>query len=232
MKFLAVFISVFFVLQAQALNRGEVFNPSFLPRAIDWQGEPALGGEVLENPLKERAKLNSPPPAAVSHVVLFEDRKPVCVANAVGRPELVPPFMKVAGQEPETSTSVDLPPCDDLQLSILSNKASQALLINGEEPVQVAAEPFLVTMTSLCLYGAIGGIGAQAVRYSLDSQSPFTSSSLAIGVAGTGTVVGTPFLSAMHVHFLNPGGMTWLGGFSITGLCGLWAYHAIGYLTN
>ena len=79
----------------RALNRAEVFNPS-LPRAIDLAGEPVLGGEVLENPLTEgRAKLNSKSPAAVSHVVLFEDKKPVCVADAVGRPELVPPFMKV-----------------------------------------------------------------------------------------------------------------------------------------
>ena len=167
--------------------------------------------------------------SAVSHVVLFEDRKPVCVADAVGRPGLVPPFMKVTtGKPPGASGSVvDLPPCDDFQLSVLKDKASEALLINGEEPVQVAELGTLLAAGVLCTSGFVASVGVRALKSKINhteqegvsvNWSGDTVSALFIATAPAviGVIVAFPEFSL-------------LTGLPVMGLCGLGAYHVAGY---
>ena len=231
MKFLIVFISVLFLLQVQALNKADGFNHSLPPVEFNLVQESMSELQEVLLPA-ERAKLNSNSPSAVSHVVLFEDRKPVCVADAVGRPELVPPFMKVTtGKPPEASGSVvDLPPCDNFQLSVLRGRASEALLINGEEPVQVAELGTLLAAGALCAAGVAAG---GAARFLKNHSINHTEQGISVDVSlssFTALLMGVP-PAVVATAIMRPE-FSFLTGLPILGFCGLGTYHVAGYFTG
>ncbi len=225
-------LSVWFVFQTQALNKKEVFNHPLPAEALDFhfneEAAPVIGEAGSEvNELKSAwAKLNSPKEnREVSHVVLFEEGKPVCVANAVRRPELVPHFMKVKAQDSEAA-ALPLPACDDFQLSVLEAKAQEALLINGKEPVQMAA--FMESML-LCTLGGAGSIGAVVLEDAAESSfSKHSKVDITVAVFGTAIAPVGSFVALKY--FSEFAAFSYLRGFSIVGLCGLGIYSGVKYL--
>ncbi len=174
----------------------------------------------------ELAKINSKTNPAISYAVLFENKKPVCVTDVVGRPELVPKFMEVKDQKATKISGINLPPCEDFQLSVLKAKAHHALLINGDEPVQVAS-PVLFPALVLCLFGSASGVGIKMTESGVE-KGGWLSGEAAAGVfvsSGLGYATGM---------ILKEGGFAFsrFMGLSIAGLCGIGTYYAVGYFMD
>ena len=92
---------------------------------------------------------NKKPNKKASHVVLFRNNNPLCIASAVDHPKLVPPRLNTT----QTNHSINLPKCNVRTVVEFENKIQQAVLITDKrDGIQVAGAPIVVA--GICLANA------------------------------------------------------------------------------
>lgn len=136
-----------------------------------------------------------------------KDGKPVCRADLLKHPKLVPNFAKpstdkMVHQTNQTkrklaSTKFNLPSCPNKYLTLLKKTATKNVLINGDKP-PIHKTGFILPIA--CITGAATSLTFSTTE-NPELSSDLTKSALAIA-AITGTMVGSKVVAGISVCYL------------------------------